>query len=392
MIPAQGNRDWREESRRKRQRSGLPGGGDRSKGKSENGGQDADGAGGENDGVKGMPKAFGLTVMERRQDAGDDGQEVDGQKPEKTAADAEPAREQTLEDRAIASLLGHKTDSALVVPVTEDDAFRADYSEAPDMASLDAYAAMPIEDFGAALLRGMGWKEGQAIGRQYGSTTQAQGDKQQEKKKPPPPKSRPALLGIGAKEDAAVGVELGAWGKGAKGSKGRGSLLRTEYTPVVMRNAKTGEQLTEEELQRKLERQTLEEAEDKSKARDRDRERERERRRSRDRDRNRDDKERRHRRDSRDRDERRDKDRRRDRDEDQNRDRKREKDRDRDGEGDRHRSSRRDRSGSRDRHERRHRDDRRDDRRDERRDKDRRARDRDRDRSAERGSSRRERR
>ena len=28
-----------------------------------------------------------------------------------------------------------------------------------------AYEAMPIEDFGLAMLRGMGWKEGMGVGR-----------------------------------------------------------------------------------------------------------------------------------------------------------------------------------------------------------------------------------
>lgn len=35
----------------------------------------------------------------------------------------------------------------------------------PEEADADAYAAMPIEEFGAAMLRGMGWTEGQGVGR-----------------------------------------------------------------------------------------------------------------------------------------------------------------------------------------------------------------------------------
>jgi hypothetical protein len=30
---------------------------------------------------------------------------------------------------------------------------------------MEDYERIPVEEFGAALLRGMGWKEGQAIGR-----------------------------------------------------------------------------------------------------------------------------------------------------------------------------------------------------------------------------------
>lgn len=35
----------------------------------------------------------------------------------------------------------------------------------PDMSSVEAYEAMPIEEFGMAMLRGMGWKEGMGVGR-----------------------------------------------------------------------------------------------------------------------------------------------------------------------------------------------------------------------------------
>ena len=45
-------------------------------------------------------------------------------------------------------------------------------------------------------LRGMGWKDGEEIGRSKNSTSKVKDVKR-----------RPALLGIGAKEEAAVGVE-----------------------------------------------------------------------------------------------------------------------------------------------------------------------------------------
>lgn len=43
--------------------------------------------------------------------------------------------------------------------------FKEDLEKLPPEADLDAYEAMPIEAFGEALLRGMGWTEGKAIGR-----------------------------------------------------------------------------------------------------------------------------------------------------------------------------------------------------------------------------------
>ncbi len=43
--------------------------------------------------------------------------------------------------------------------------FREDLKALPEDPSLDAYERMPVEDFGMALLRGMGWNEGQGVGR-----------------------------------------------------------------------------------------------------------------------------------------------------------------------------------------------------------------------------------
>ncbi|EEA22794.1 G-patch domain protein (Spp2), putative [Talaromyces marneffei ATCC 18224] len=131
----------------------------------------------------------------------------------------------------------------------EASSFRADVATRPDQASLDAYEAVPVEEFGAALLRGMGWKEGQAIGRgDYGDTTAA--------KEARVPARRPGFLGIGAKDiGGAKGaeVEIGAWGKAAmrkgsrKGGDGSGSTEGV-YMPVVMKSKTTGECLTEEEF------------------------------------------------------------------------------------------------------------------------------------------------
>lgn len=35
----------------------------------------------------------------------------------------------------------------------------------PDMSTVDEYEAIPVEAFGEAMLRGMGWTEGKALGR-----------------------------------------------------------------------------------------------------------------------------------------------------------------------------------------------------------------------------------
>ncbi|KAJ5171534.1 uncharacterized protein N7500_004317 [Penicillium coprophilum] len=130
--------------------------------------------------------------------------------------------------------------------------FRTDVASRPDPASLDAYNAIPVEEFGAALLRGMGWKDGQAIGRgNYSSATAAE-----KAKNPRVPERRPGFLGIGAKDSSGgkgAETELGAWGKAAmrKASRKQGDeddKAEGVYMPITMRNKKTGEQLTEAEL------------------------------------------------------------------------------------------------------------------------------------------------
>ena len=47
----------------------------------------------------------------------------------------------------------------------ELQAFKEDLEDLPEQSTLDDYTAMPIEDFGAAMLRGMGWEEGKPVGR-----------------------------------------------------------------------------------------------------------------------------------------------------------------------------------------------------------------------------------
>lgn len=135
---------------------------------------------------------------------------------------------------------------------TETSSFRTDVAARPEPATLDAYNAIPVEEFGAALLRGMGWKDGQSIGRgDYGGAAAAE-----KANKPRVPERRPGFLGIGAKDSAGgkgAETELGAWGKSAmrKASRKQGEendKAEGVYMPVTMRNKKTGEYITEEEL------------------------------------------------------------------------------------------------------------------------------------------------
>ncbi|EON66723.1 hypothetical protein W97_05969 [Coniosporium apollinis CBS 100218] len=252
VIQSQKNRDFRDEGRRKRQKNGLP---------AEAQAARANGVVTKEPNGAGSLQPFGLTVVEKvtvedPQTANSEG--ANGASPTTTA----PIKQKTDDELALEALTGNKLQSNLVLPaISEEEAFQRDYKNAPDMATLEQYAAVPVEEFGAALLRGMGWKDGEAIGKRRGQqAVQAR-----------VPERRPALLGIGAKSEAAVGIELGAWGKADKGPRRKKDQT---YTPVVLRNKKTGEQLTEEELKAKLEEQKLVVAENEreKKARSRSRE------------------------------------------------------------------------------------------------------------------------
>lgn len=103
-------------------------------------------------------------------------------------------------------------------PKTETDAYREDVLTRPDSSSIEDYERIPVEQFGAALLRGMGWKEGMAASKTRKGPTE-----------PYVPVSRPALLGIGAKEKVVDDDGAGA-GKNRKPQR-----PEKRYVPVVKR-------------------------------------------------------------------------------------------------------------------------------------------------------------
>lgn len=99
--------------------------------------------------------------------------------------------------------------------VTEEEAYAIDVASRPDTPDLEAYQRVPIEDFGAALLRGMGGGN----------------------KKPRPkveawvPKARTALLGIGAKSrEETFGKDWVAQQDGAK--KGSNKREQMRFMPL----------------------------------------------------------------------------------------------------------------------------------------------------------------
>jgi hypothetical protein len=173
------------------------------------------------------------------------------------ADDAPPSerKELTEDERAVAALMGaDKKESGLVIAHTsgtdnwrsgredgdEDDAYKKDVESRPDIPTLEDYAAVPVEDFGAALLRGMGWKGGEELGRKGKKAGDKAGKLRLLEK-------RPAFLGIGAKPMADI-PELGSWGSG---DKKKGRRPDTTYIPIVKIDKKTGKLVDEKQIEEK---------------------------------------------------------------------------------------------------------------------------------------------
>ncbi|ORY04848.1 hypothetical protein K493DRAFT_311235 [Basidiobolus meristosporus CBS 931.73] len=118
---------------------------------------------------------------------------------EKPAVNANP--EEDLTTQAIKELTGGTSEEGAsseqrVLPalesndrVTEGELFRQDVASRPRECTLEEYENVPVEEFGAALLRGMGWKDGQAIGK----------SRKNGMLKPIEFAPRPSLLGLGAR-------------------------------------------------------------------------------------------------------------------------------------------------------------------------------------------------
>lgn len=223
VIKSVQDQDWKDTSRRKRQKSGLP-----SESHATNGTQQ------DNEIIQeGMSKG-GLTIAVRNNGPVDSGVSLE--------ADAPTAPQlRTAEELALAALMGKRnTETRTIVAVSEEEAFQDSYENAPSAPTADDFTATPVDGFGAALLRGY-LKNGRTL-EDYGYDENAETSEV---------KKRPPLLGLGAKE-SGEGFELGVWGRAAKNQKGEG------YIPLAMKNKKTGEVLSEAELKAKLEEQKKE--------------------------------------------------------------------------------------------------------------------------------------
>jgi hypothetical protein len=202
VIPALQNRDWRELARRRRTAASgrfyVP-----PSGQAGTGLDGSVGGLGTRDTINSGPQMEGLQTRKRARI----NTAVDTTMDPKPPAAVEDTSEETEDQRAIRALLanadgddGHERPTVTTIPMTngssvrraptEDDAFKQDVDELPGEVTLEDYERMPVSQFGAALLRGMGWKPGEPASR----------NKTRGIVEPWLPPSRPALLGIGAKQ------------------------------------------------------------------------------------------------------------------------------------------------------------------------------------------------
>lgn len=190
VIPALKNRDWREQARKRRSANQfVP-----SSGATKTGIDGSVGGLGTRDSINSGPVLSGLQVRKQADNTSeeirDTTEDVEMIAQEEETDDQKAIRAILAESRGEAQYDGGPVIDIIPASATEADALKQDVEELPESASLEDYARVPVSQFGAALLRGMGWKEGTAASRKSGKGLV----------EPYIPTARPALLGIGAKE------------------------------------------------------------------------------------------------------------------------------------------------------------------------------------------------
>jgi len=218
VIPALKNKDWRELARKRKQLYVPP------SAAAQTGADGSVGGLGTRDTINSGPQVAGLQTKKRVK-LEEDAMDVEPPPSEPIeAAEAVKKEEETEDQKALRAILASaenggevEVPAISVIPTpSEDDVYKQDVAELPESASLEDYERVPVSQFGAALLRGMGWKEGTAASKKNKGIVE-----------PWLPQSRPALLGIGAKEREVFD----------DGSKKKGGRTRPEkrYVPVVKR-------------------------------------------------------------------------------------------------------------------------------------------------------------
>ncbi|KAK0195526.1 DExH-box splicing factor binding site-domain-containing protein [Armillaria mellea] len=212
VIPALKNKDWRELARKRRSvNQYVP-----ASGQARTGADGSVGGLGTRDSINSGPILSGLQMRKKVVKVEQDASQ------EKEVQMEDVTMEETEDQAALRAILAGDTEGIdgpqvdiIPTPVSEDDAYKQDIDELPEPATLADYNRVPVSQFGAAMLRGMGWKEGTAATRKGGKGMV----------EPYLPEARPALLGIGAKEQ-----EVYDDGSGKKNGNKRPDR---RYVPVV---------------------------------------------------------------------------------------------------------------------------------------------------------------
>ncbi|KAF8627800.1 hypothetical protein AX15_004226 [Amanita polypyramis BW_CC] len=221
VIPALQNKDWRAVARKRRGAAQfIP-----ASAQAQTGKDGSVGGLGTTDTINTGPVLAGLQA--RRKETSVKVEVEEGTGKELQDAKMEEA-EETEDQRALRAVLvsaeGIETEGSSIrmipAPVSEAEALRQDVEELPDVATLEDYARIPVSQFGAAMLRGMGWREGTSASRNGKGLVE-----------PYLPQARPALLGIGAKEK-----EIFDDGSGKK----KNGRPERRYVPIVRKEKESG--------------------------------------------------------------------------------------------------------------------------------------------------------
>lgn len=214
IIPALQNKDWRAVARKRRGAAQyVP-----ASAQARTGQDGSVGGLGTKDTINSGPVLAGLQVKTREASVEIEAEQHVGTEVRQGDMKVEETEDQRALRAILAAAEGTEIDDTAIrtipPPVSEAEALKQDVEELPDVATLEDYARVPVSQFGAAMLRGMGWSDG--------STASKNGTKHVE---PYLPQARPALLGIGAKEK-----EIFDDGSGKK--KGNRRPER-RYVPVI---------------------------------------------------------------------------------------------------------------------------------------------------------------
>ncbi|KAI0802544.1 DExH-box splicing factor binding site-domain-containing protein [Xylaria sp. FL0064] len=189
IITSQKNRDWKSDVKNKRSDTGASA----NPSSLKNHNRETAPADQEKD-IK-----WGLNVTKKSTQEGSSDSDDDSQEQEKDVSKTttiSPHSPRDADKDAMDALLGKRNPAHDLIiqdhaggskhQLSEQDAYQRSMMEAAEVSTIEEYSEIPEGEFGAAMLRGMGWK-----GEEFGS-------------KPKEVKRRPHLMGLGSKEDEEI--------------------------------------------------------------------------------------------------------------------------------------------------------------------------------------------